>query len=60
MAQHTFGFVGDRVVITGKLGQMDAELALVTWAAEEGNPYIQRRATADSTFTAAVAKMRLH
>lgn len=60
IAQHKFAFRGDRVVVIGKLGEADAELAAVTWATEQAELFIQRRATPDSTFTAAVAKMRLH
>jgi hypothetical protein len=60
MAQHKFAFRGDRVVIVGKLGEMDAELAAITWAADSGEPFIQRHARPDSTFTAVVSKMWLH
>ncbi|MGV3553205.1 hypothetical protein [Rhizobium sp.] len=61
MAQHQFAFRGDKVVVIGKLGESDAELAAVTWATEQqGQPLIQQRAKPDSTFTAAVAKLRLH
>jgi hypothetical protein len=60
MAQHKFAFRGNRVPIVGKLGEMDAELAAITWATDSGEPFIQRRAAPDSTFTAAMSKMRLH
>lgn len=60
MAQHQFAFRGERVVVIGRLGEADAELAAVSWATECGEPYMERRAKPDSTFTAAVAKMRLH
>ena len=60
IAQHQFAFRGDRVVVIGRLGEADAELAAVSWATEHGAPYMERRAKPDSTFTAAVAKLRLH
>lgn len=58
VSQHKFGLKDGKVVVVGRRGREEAEMAAVNWLAEEGEAYAAPERAEAGGFAAEVARLR--